>query len=135
MPSQFCGKMSIRQLFMHWNGIAQRIQHKGMKRSLNHIWSRSFQRSYWKFWAFLIGVYDISLKMHSHELKKMKNLVIPSSNASYPMWRWQNWHGMLSYGSGNLTSSFNLKKCKQSLISMHQKPYMDGIYFQTVQLL
>jgi hypothetical protein len=134
MPSQICGRMSKRQLFMHWNAIAWKKQHKGMKRSLNHLWSILFQKSYWRFWAFLIGVWDTSLEMHYHELRKMKNFVTLSSNAIYPMWGRQNGHGMLSYGSGNLASPFDLKKCKQSLISMHQKPYMDGIYLQTLPL-
>jgi hypothetical protein len=34
----------------------------------------------------------------------------------------------------NLTSPLNLKKCKQYLISMHQRPFINGIYFQTLPL-
>jgi hypothetical protein len=54
-----------------------------MKMSLNHFLSSLLQKSFQRFWAFLIKVWDTSLKMHSHKLKRMKNLVIPSSNASY----------------------------------------------------
>jgi hypothetical protein len=41
---------------------------------------------------------------------------------------------MPPYESRNLASPLNLKKCKESLISMHQKPFMDGIYLQTLPL-
>ncbi len=33
----------------------------------------------------LIKVWDTSFEMHSHELRKMKNLVTPSFNANYHM--------------------------------------------------
>jgi hypothetical protein len=131
MSSQFCGIMSKRPLFMHWNGIAWRKQHKGMKRSVNHLWSILFAKSYWRFWAFLIGVWDTSLEMHSCELRRIRNLVTSSFTASYSMWGRQ----MSPYESGNPTSPFNLKRCKQFLISMHHKLFADVIYLQTLPLL
>lgn len=45
-----------------------------------------------KILGILIRVWDTSFKMHSHKLKKMKNLVTPSFNASYHMWGRQRWH-------------------------------------------
>jgi hypothetical protein len=114
MPNQFCSKMSKRQLLtheqkLHCNGIAWRKHHKGMKRSLNHLLSSLLQKSFWRFWAFLIKVWDTYFNMHFHELKRMKNLVSPSSNASYLVWERWSWHGMPPYGNENLASPFKLK--------------------------
>ncbi len=109
----------LHEQSLQWNEITLKRLQNNTQLWKNHIWSSLLLNICCKFLAFQGGVWDASLEMPFHGLKRMRFLLTPLLNANYPMLNEQKFHGMLLCGSGSSISPFESKKCKQSLIFTH----------------